>query len=94
MLFTFGRSIQGNHRLLTYVHSKEKEQKVMVDHLQSGLSPPQMSYDCFLSVEYTRKSAGEERKGSLLNNVCESAFQGTNQTILSWPIFTFSRLFS
>ena len=36
MLFTFGRSIQGNHQLLACVYSKEKEQKVMVDQLQSG----------------------------------------------------------
>ena len=39
MLFTFGLSIQGKHQLLAYVSSKEKEQKVMVDHLQSGGMP-------------------------------------------------------
>ena len=33
--------------------------------------------------EYTRKSAGEERNGILPNNVRESAFQGTNQAIIS-----------
>ena len=39
MLFTFGLCIQGNHQLLTCVYLQEKEQKVMVDHLQSGGMP-------------------------------------------------------
>ena len=36
------------------------------------LSPSQRSFDCFLSVEHTRKNAGEERKGPLPNSVRES----------------------
>ena len=36
-----------------------------------------------VSYRYTQKSAGEERKGPLPNNVRESAFQRTNQAILS-----------
>ena len=47
------------------------------------LYPPQRSYDCILSVEYTRKSAGEESKGALPNNVHESAFQRTSRAIFS-----------
>ena len=37
--------------------------------------------------EYTRESAGEEMKEPLPNNVCESAFQRTNQAVLSLPNF-------
>ena len=39
MLFTFGLCIQGKHQLLAHVSSKENEQKVMIDHLQSGGMP-------------------------------------------------------
>ena len=39
MLFAFGLSIQGKHQLLANVSSKEKEQKVVVDHLQLGGMP-------------------------------------------------------
>ena len=46
------------------------------------LSPPQSCYDCFLSVQYKQKSAGEESKGPLPNNVSESVFQFTNLAIL------------
>ena len=37
MLFTFGLCIQGNHQLLTCVYLQD--QKVIVDHLQSGSMP-------------------------------------------------------
>ena len=47
------------------------------------LSPPQSCHDCFLSVQYMQKSAGEERKGPLPNNVRESAFQFTNRAFLN-----------
>ena len=44
-----------------------------------------LTASCWLSYrfEYTRESAGEERKEPLPNNVCESAFQRTNRATLS-----------
>ena len=44
-----------------------------------------LTASCWLShcFEYTRESAGEERKEPLPNNLCESAFQRTNRAILS-----------
>ena len=48
-----------------------------------------LTTSCWLShrFEYTRESAGEDRKEPLSNNVCESAFQRTDQAILSSPNF-------
>ena len=51
--------------------------------IRRTLSLPQRSHDCFFPVEYTQKSAGDERKGPVPNNVRESAFQLTNRAILS-----------
>ena len=44
-----------------------------------------LTTSCWLShwFEYTRESAGEERKEPLPNNVFESAFQRTNRAIHS-----------
>ena len=39
MLFTLALCIQGKHHLHTHVDSQQKEQKVMIDHLQSGGMP-------------------------------------------------------
>ena len=37
--------------------------------------------------DYMQESEGEERKGPLLNNVCESAIQPINRVVVSFSNF-------
>ena len=59
----------------------DSESTSMISLLRRGF----LTGSCLLShcFEYTRESAGEERKEPLPNNVCESAFQRINRAILS-----------